>query len=208
MERPNPKKRTTYSRRDFLKGVGGGAIGVGVGTTIMTGKARGSPANEELEAQASKTVTLTVNGKSVSVEVRPRETLLSVLRENLGLTGSKRVCDRGECGGCTVILNGRPVYACMTLAARLDGQSVTTVEGLARNGKLHPVQQAFIDKDAYQCGFCTPGLLTASAALLERNPSPTMEDIKAGLSGNLCRCGNYQKIYEAVAAAAAKPRKP
>jgi xanthine dehydrogenase YagT iron-sulfur-binding subunit len=206
MEKSKPKKRTTYSRRDFLKGVGGGAIGVG--TTIVTARARGPRPEEALEAQASVAVTMTVNGKSVSVEVKPRETLLSVLREKLGLAGAKRVCDRGECGGCTVILNGRPVYACMTLAARLDGQAVTTVEGLARNGKLHPVQQAFIDKDAYQCGFCTPGFLTASAALLAQNASPTREDIKAGLSGNLCRCGNYQKIYEAVAAAAAKPRKP
>jgi aerobic-type carbon monoxide dehydrogenase small subunit (CoxS/CutS family) len=207
MDRPNPRRRRTYSRRDFLKGVGGGAIGVGVGTTIMNARPLGSRPEEELEARASKSLSLTVNGRSVTVEVKPRETLLSVLREKLGLTGSKRVCDRGECGACTVILNGRPVYACMTLAARLDGQSVTTVEGLARNGKLHPVQQAFIDKDAYQCGFCTPGFLTASAALLAWNASPSPEDIKAGLSGNLCRCGSYQKIYEAVAAAA-KSKKP
>lgn len=211
MSRPGPKRRRTFSRRDFLKGVGGGAIGATVGGVLLHGNAEaapGSEAVEPLEPVESKTVSLTVNGTRFSLRVKPRETLLSVLRDRLELTGSKRTCDRGECGSCTVLLDGRPVYACMLLAARLDGRSVRTVEGLASEGRLHPLQQAFIDKDGYQCGYCTPGFLMAAAALLEENPSPSADEIRAGLAGNICRCGNYQKIFEAVASVAGKPPKP
>jgi xanthine dehydrogenase YagT iron-sulfur-binding subunit len=200
----NPrKKRRTLSRRDFLKGVGTGALGASVAGPMRAAGAQAAPAPEELEPVERKTVSLTVNGTRLSLKVKPRETLLSVLRDTLELTGAKRTCDRGECGSCTVLLDGRPVYSCLTLAARLDGRSITTVEGLASEGKLSPLQQAFIDHDAYQCGYCTPGFLLSAAALLKENPAPTAEEIRSGLSGNICRCGNYQKIFEAVASVSA-----
>ena len=120
--------------------------------------------------------------------------------------GAKRVCDRGECGGCTVHLDGEPVYACMYLAIRADGRTVRTVEGLAEGDKLHPVQEAFIEKDGYQCGYCTPGFLMTTSAFLEKNRNPSLDEIKQALSGNLCRCGNYAKIYSAVDLAAKKMR--
>jgi aerobic-type carbon monoxide dehydrogenase small subunit (CoxS/CutS family) len=203
----NKKRKKTYTRRAFLKGVGGGAIGATVATGLL-GSAPLGPGQDSAEPAVfeSKPITLTVNGKLQRLTVKPRETLLHVLRERLRLTGTKRTCDRGECGGCTVLLDGKPVYACMVLAARTDGRQVRTVEGLAVEGKLHPVQQAFIDKDAFQCGFCTPGFIMSGVALLEGNPSPGDEEIKAALSGNLCRCGNYQKIHEAVAAASERMR--
>ena len=139
--------------------------------------------------------------------VEPHETLLDVLRDNLNLTGAKRICDRGECGGCTVLLDEKPVYSCMFLAIRADGAKITTVEALAQKDKLHPVQQAFIDKDAYQCGFCTPGFVVTSVAFLNSNSDPNTEEIKKALSGNLCRCGNYFKIYQAVDQAAKQMRR-
>jgi aerobic-type carbon monoxide dehydrogenase small subunit (CoxS/CutS family) len=203
----NRKRKKTYTRRAFLKGVGGGAIGATVATGLLGSVAPGpGQASDEAAVFESKSITLTVNGKLQRLTVEPRETLLHVLRERLRLTGTKRTCDRGECGGCTVLLDGKPVYACMVLAARADGRQVRTVEGLAVDGKLHPVQQAFIDKDAYQCGFCTPGFIMSGVALLEANPSPNNEEIKAALSGNICRCGNYQKIREAVAVASERMR--
>jgi aerobic-type carbon monoxide dehydrogenase small subunit (CoxS/CutS family) len=143
----------------------------------------------------------------MALEVEPRETLLHVLRDRLKLTGTKKVCDRGECGGCTVLLDGAPVYACHFLAIRADGKKITTIEGLAEGKKLHPVQEAFIAKDGFQCGFCTPGFIMSSVALLNANPVPSLEEIKAGLSGNLCRCGNYSKIYESVASVSGQQRK-
>jgi xanthine dehydrogenase YagT iron-sulfur-binding subunit len=155
-----------------------------------------------MDVVSSRTIALTVNGKKVEVAAEAGETLLEVLRDKLRLTGAKRVCNRGECGGCTVLLNGKPVYACHTLALQADGAEILTVEGLADGDKLHPVQQAFIDKDGYQCGFCTPGFIMASVGLLKKNAKPSFDEIRAGLAGNLCRCGNYQKIYAAVGAAA------
>jgi aerobic-type carbon monoxide dehydrogenase small subunit (CoxS/CutS family) len=150
---------------------------------------------------------LTVNGRRIKLDVESRDTLLDVLRDRLRLTGAKRVCNRGECGGCTVLLDGRPVYSCHLLAVQADGREVRTIEGLAAKGKLHPVQEAFIEKDGYQCGYCTPGFLMASTALLEKNNKPSAEEIQTALSGNLCRCGNYQKIHAAVAAAAEEMRR-
>jgi xanthine dehydrogenase YagT iron-sulfur-binding subunit len=190
------------SRRDFIKGMGTGALGTAVlppllGQTITTKKGR-------VPVFDKKTIALTVNGRKVSLEVGANETLLDVLRDKLDLTGAKRVCDRGECGGCTVHLDGAPVYACMFLAIRADGRTVKTVEGLAKGDTLHPVQEAFIEKDGYQCGFCTPGFLMTTSAFLEKNPAPSLDEIKNALSGNLCRCGNYAKIYGAVEAAAKK----
>ncbi|HEX9902738.1 MAG TPA: (2Fe-2S)-binding protein [Acidobacteriota bacterium] len=209
MENPSIKKKRkkTYTRRAFIKGMSGGAIGATMAAGLL-GQDGLTPGGQDVEPAVFeiKPITLTVNGKTVRLEVEPRETLLHVLRERLRLTGTKRTCDRGECGACTVLLDGKPVYACMVLAARADGRRVRTVEGLAVDGKLHPLQQAFIDKDAYQCGFCTPGFIIAGAALLEANPSPSGDQIKAALSGNICRCGNYQKIHEAVVTASNRMR--
>jgi xanthine dehydrogenase YagT iron-sulfur-binding subunit len=202
------KAAKKIKRRDFLKGMGGGVAGASLAGRLL-GKeiAAGGLGAADMEVEANKVVTFTLNRKKIAVEVEARETLLSVLRDRLRLTGAKRVCNRGECGGCTVLLDGKPVYACLLLAVQADGREVVTVEGLAQGGKLHPVQQAFIDKDAFQCGYCTPGFLMASAALLQKTNSPSPDEIKAALSGNLCRCGNYQTIQAAVAAAAETMRK-
>lgn len=204
MDNGQKKKAGGVSRRDFIKGMGTGALGTAVlppllGQTITTRKGR-VPVFEK------KTISLTVNGKTASLSVEVNETLLDVLRDKLDLTGAKKVCDRGECGGCTVLLDGAPIYACMYLAVRADGKTVTTVEGLAAGDKLHPVQEAFIEKDGYQCGFCTPGFLMTTTAFLKKNPDPSPDEIKQALSGNLCRCGNYAKTYGAVEAAAKKLR--
>jgi xanthine dehydrogenase YagT iron-sulfur-binding subunit len=200
------KKPKTYTRRAFLKGMSGGAAGAALAAQFL-GQRLPAAQTGPAAVISQKTITFILNGQTIKLEVEPRETLLEVLRGRLRLTGTKKTCDRGECGGCTVHLDGRPVYSCLYLAIRADGKSVTTIEGLAKGETLHPVQQAFIDKDGYQCGFCTPGFIMSSAALLKQNPSPTLSDIKAGLGGNLCRCGNYIKIYEAVATAAEKMRK-
>jgi carbon-monoxide dehydrogenase small subunit len=148
-------------------------------------------------------VELTVNGESRSCDVWAGESLLFALRERLGLPGSKNACEQGECGSCTVLYDGLPVCACLVLAAQADGHNVVTVEGLRSDGELHRVQQAFVDAGAVQCGFCTPGLIVATADLLERNPSPSDDEIREALSGNLCRCTGYQKIFDAVRLAAA-----
>jgi len=143
----------------------------------------------------------------VEVSVEPRITLLEVLRDHLDLTGTKNVCEMGECGACTVHLDGVARYACLTLALEAVGKRVTTIEGLTpAEGSLHPLQQAFVDKDGLQCGFCTPGQVMAAAALLAVNPSPTHDEIRAAMAGNICRCGAYPKIFEAVAEAAARMR--
>jgi aerobic-type carbon monoxide dehydrogenase small subunit (CoxS/CutS family) len=147
-------------------------------------------------------LTLKVNGVERRVEVEPRTTLAQALRAELNLTGTKVVCDRGSCSACTVWLDGTPVCACMTFALDAAGRAVTTIEGLARGDALHPVQEAFIEHDALQCGFCTPGMIMSCAALLQRTPSPTLEDVRAATSGNLCRCGTYPKVFEATLAAA------
>lgn len=209
MEKSPKKKGTTFTRRDFLKGFGSGALGAAVAPKLLAQKAESIKTEEgDVPVFSQKQITLTINGQKISWVVEPRETLLDLLREKFNLTGAKRICDRGECGGCTVLLNGKPVYSCMYLAIRADGAEITTVEGLAEQGKLHPVQQAFIDKDGYQCGFCTPGFIMSSAALLEKTKNPSIEQIKMALSGNLCRCGNYFKIYEAVGEAAKQMRRP
>jgi xanthine dehydrogenase YagT iron-sulfur-binding subunit len=149
-------------------------------------------------------IQLTINGKTLSAQVEPRVTLLDALRNELDLTGAKRVCDRATCGACTVIVDGKPVYSCSVLAIEAQGKSITTVEGLMQGENLHPVQQAFIDNDAQQCGFCTPGFVVASKAFLDKNPNPTPEQVQKGLGGNLCRCGTYVGVRAAVAQAAQK----
>jgi aerobic-type carbon monoxide dehydrogenase small subunit (CoxS/CutS family) len=148
-----------------------------------------------------KVVALTVNGNRVEAEVDSRVTLAEFLREELGLTGTKVGCNRGECGSCTVILDGNAVYSCTVLAVEAEGGKVLTIEGLAEKGKLHPLQEEFVEHDALQCGYCTPGMLMSLKALLERNPHPTEEDVRNAIDGNLCRCGCYPNIIEATVAA-------
>jgi carbon-monoxide dehydrogenase small subunit len=147
-------------------------------------------------------ITLTVNGLVYELEVEPRERLIDVLRYKLGYTGVKEGCSTGDCGSCTVLLDGKPVTSCLVLAVSANGKSIVTVEGIAREGKLHPVQQAFVEHGAVQCGFCTPGFIVNSYALLNENPNPDVETIRYWLAGNLCRCTGYQKIIKAVLAAA------
>ena len=147
-------------------------------------------------------IEVVVNGEPVEADVWEGESLLFALREHMGFPGSKNACAQGECGSCSVLLDGRLVCACLVLAAQADGHEVVTVEGLARGGELHPVQQAFVDAGAVQCGFCTPGLVMATADLLARVPNPSDDEIREALSGNLCRCTGYAKIFDAVRAAA------
>jgi carbon-monoxide dehydrogenase small subunit len=148
----------------------------------------------------TSTIKFVLNGKLVQVDVPPNWTLLRLLREKLGLTGTKEGCGIGECGACTVLLDGKPVNACLILAPKVDRREVQTVEGLGSRESLHPLQQSFIDHGAVQCGFCTPGILMSSKALLDRNPHPSRDEIKEGISGHLCRCTGYQQIIEAIEA--------
>jgi len=143
-------------------------------------------------------VKLTINGKSHALTLDPRSTLLDVLREHLDLTGSKKGCDQGQCGACTVLIDGRRVLSCLTLAVMKDGASITTVEGLAKDGKLHPVQQAFIDHDAFQCGYCTPGQICSAVGLLAEGKAKSADEIRELMSGNICRCGAYPNIVAAI----------
>jgi carbon-monoxide dehydrogenase small subunit len=150
---------------------------------------------------ASVPISMEVNGRQEHLKVQPHHTLLEVLRDQLHLTGTKECCSEGECGACTVLINGRAICSCLMLAAEADGDAVTTIEGLATNGKLDALQQAFVEKGAVQCGFCIPGMIMAAKYLLMTNPNPTESDIQDGLDGNLCRCGGYHRIIEAVASA-------
>jgi aerobic-type carbon monoxide dehydrogenase small subunit (CoxS/CutS family) len=151
-------------------------------------------------------MTFHVNGETLQVAASPTHTLLEVLREELDLTGTKHGCELGHCGACTVLVNGTPVLSCLMLAIEAQGEEITTIEGLAQENHLHPLQQAFAERGAAQCGYCTPGFLVSGAALLEHNTSPTRDEIKAALAGNLCRCTGYTKIIEAVELAAARMR--
>ena len=145
-------------------------------------------------------IELKVNGESYETAVDPHRTLLEVLRENLGLTGAKEGCDLGACGACTVLIDGKAVLSCLTLAVDSQGKEITTIEGLAKEGKLHPLQQNFVDHGAIQCGFCTSGMILSAKAMLDKSPKPTEEEVKRGISGNLCRCTGYTKIIEAIMA--------
>jgi aerobic-type carbon monoxide dehydrogenase small subunit (CoxS/CutS family) len=207
MTKEMEQKKKTVSRRSFMKGFSGGIIGTAVLPRFLRPELVGTQAGD-VKVYSRKKITMMINGEKIDLVAEPQETLLEVLRGHLNLTGSKTICNRGECGGCTVHLDGRPVYACMYLAVRADGKSVNTVEGLAEKGKLHPVQQAFVDKDGYQCGFCTPGFLMTTAAFLKKNTNPSLDEIKNAFSGNLCRCGNYNKIFESVQEAAKQMRRP
>jgi xanthine dehydrogenase YagT iron-sulfur-binding subunit len=191
-----PNSHQGISRRGFLSSVSAGAVAA---ATL-----KGAPAAPAQEIEAvGKTVTinLLVNGSTRKVLVEPRWTLVYVLREVLGLTGSKIGCERGECGACTVLIDGKPRYSCLTLAVEAEGHAITTVEGLMEGEKLGPVQQAFLEEDAFQCGFCTSGQIMAVEGLLRRNPDPTLDQIRVGVSGNICRCGTYKNIFNAAAKA-------
>ena len=183
-------------RRGFFGTVSAGVIGA----TAIT---HAAPPVEEPAASAGLIpVSLTINGRALRISVEPRATLLSVLRDRLGMTGTKVGCDRGECGACTVLIDGVAHYACLTLAVEAEGRAVTTVEGLMQGEQLGPVQQAFVEKDGMQCGYCTPGQVMAAEGLLRRNPSPSPSEIREAMSGNLCRCGAYAHIFAAVERAA------
>ena len=149
-------------------------------------------------------ITITVNGEQYQLEVRPNRTLVDVLREDLGLTGTKRGCNEGKCGSCTVLMNGLPVSSCMVLAPEADGAEILTIEGLAEKGNPHPIQKAFVEKGAVQCGYCTPGMILTAKALLDANPAPSEDEIRASIAGNLCRCTGYTKIVEAILSCSGK----
>jgi aerobic-type carbon monoxide dehydrogenase small subunit (CoxS/CutS family) len=149
-----------------------------------------------------RVITLHINGETYELLVKTNETLLDVLREKLGLIGTKRGCDSGACGACTVIIDGEPVLSCMILAIRCQNRSIMTIEGLAQNGQLHPLQKSAIEHDAVQCGFCTPGWLLSAKILLDNNPFPTLDEVRTAIAGNLCRCTGYRKIEEAILAVA------
>lgn len=153
---------------------------------------------------SKRILSLVINGDPVDAVVKEHMTLLDFLRDQLGLTGTKKGCEQGECGACTVLLDGLPVNSCSTLAVECEGKEVTTIEGLAQNGELHPIQKQFIEKWALQCGYCTPGMIMSAKALLDHNPHPTEIEIREAISGNLCRCTGYAKIVEAIQAAAAE----
>lgn len=190
------------SRRGFLGSVVPAAVGAAVAKEALTAPpAAAAPVAEVPAAEPSK-LTLVVNGRTHKVLVEPRDTLLVVLREKLGLTGTKPGCERGECGACTVLVDGVARYSCLTLALEAEGREVTTVEGLMNGEELGPVQQAFADEDAFQCGYCTPGQVVAAEGLLRANPDPTLDEIRLGMSGNLCRCGAYAHVFNAVGKAA------
>lgn len=196
-----------FSRRKFLRGVGA----VGVGALVVDPRpllgadetpAAAKSAGEVISGPVQ--IVLNVNGQNHAVTVEPRTTLLNALRNNLepGITGPKLVCDMGTCGACTVLLDDKPVYGCLTLAIDAAGRKITTSEGLGTPGSMNPVQAAFVEKDAMMCGYCTPGFVTSISGLLKRNPHPTLEEVKEACKGNFCRCGTYPHIFQAALAAA------
>ena len=188
-------ERFSVSRRDFLKSAGVGSLAATVaGAAELDAQAPGAT----VVGPGEVPVQLMVNGKRVDLKIEPRVTLLDALRMRADITGNKRGCDRGVCGACTMIVDGRTVYSCSTLAIEVQGKQIRTVDGLATGDKLHPVQQAFCDTDGLMCGFCTPGFVVATVALLEKRPNATVEQIKHGLDGNICRCGTFVRILEAA----------
>ncbi|HLW53352.1 MAG TPA: (2Fe-2S)-binding protein [Candidatus Angelobacter sp.] len=199
--RKSGKSGSGWSRRDFLKISG---VTAAAPLVAHAGMLALDTDSAQIQGPGKVPVTLSVNGKNLKASLEPRVTLLDALRDQFELTGAKRVCDHGTCGACTVLLDGKAVYSCSVLAIDAQGRQITTVEGLSQDGKLHPVQQAFVDNDAQQCGFCTPGFVVATKAFLDRHPNPTPEQIKHGLGGNFCRCGTYAGIRAAVMQVAKK----
>ena len=201
----NPKSKKAFSRRSFIRGAGLSTAGSVLLTTnalafeYEEGFAKGKEYGPE-----AMTIQMKVNGIVESLSVEPRTTLATALRDHLELTGTKVVCDRGSCSACTVYVDGEPVNSCMMSVFDVGEKEVTTIEGIAKNNTLHPVQEAFIEHDASQCGYCTPGMVMSCAHLLESNPNPTLEDVKHATRGNLCRCGTYPHVFKATLAAAKK----
>ena len=202
--KPSPG-RWPLTRRGFLASIGTGAAAVAASGSLLAAAAETGPGAAPASADL-RAVTLTVNGRTHEVLVEPRWTLLYVLREKIGLTGAKEGCGRGECGACTVLIDDLPRYACLTLAVEAQGTAITTVEGLLEGESLGLVQKAFVEEDAFQCGYCTPGQIMSVEALRRRNPSPSSEEIRTAVSGNLCRCGAYTHIFKAAAKAAGKSK--
>ena len=198
--------KTKFSRRGFLKGAGVTAATTVIESANALARETKSLHNDRTVGPDALTVKLDINGHEHSVTIEPRYTLAETLRDNLGLTGTKVVCDRGSCSACAVWLDRMPVNSCMTFAMDVGAREITTIEGLAQGDQLHPVQAAFVEFDALQCGYCTPGMVMSCAALLHRNPNPTLEAVRHATSGNLCRCGTYPKVFEATLAAAKSPR--
>jgi xanthine dehydrogenase YagT iron-sulfur-binding subunit len=199
--------RRGVSRRDFVKGAGASAAGTALlesGLALAGQDSAGAAEASEALGPGAVPVSLSVNGRNISVRVDPATTLVEVLRNDLGLTGTKIGCDRGACSACTVWLDGEPASSCMTLALDARGRKVTTIEGLAEGDELHPVQLAFVEHDALQCGFCTPGMVMSCAALLDRKPDANLDDVKSAISGHLCRCGTYPNIFKATLAVASR----
>jgi len=199
-EKTHPKGG--FSRRGFFRGVGvtSGALGSALITEEEAQAAQG--AGSKAAGPGAVPVTLNINGKEHKLNIEPRVTLLDACRNHLDITGAKRVCDRGTCGACSMIVNGKVVYSCTVLAIDAQGRQITTIEGFTSPSKPHPVSAAFVNHDAQQCGYCTPGFVTAAKALLDRNPNPTEAQVLKGLGGNLCRCGTYMGVRKAVLEAA------
>ena len=191
---PEKPERIDRSRRNFLKTAGMAPLVAGVAGAAVADAQTGAT----IVGPGNVPVSLMVNGKRVNLNIEPRMTLLNALRNKADLTGNKRGCDRGVCGACTMIIDGRTAYSCSTLAIEVQGKQIRTVDGLASGDRLHPVQQAFCDRDALMCGFCTPGFVMATVALIEKHPNPTPAQVKAGLDGNICRCGTFTRIMEAA----------
>ena len=203
-DRAIPDDDSGLSRRRFLQGAGGVAAGTALVGVPVVALAQDQPNDQPTRAGLTRyaageqPIQLTVNGQARQVNVTPSTTLLEALREQMDLTGSKEVCDRGACGACTVLVDGKSVNSCLMLAIDAVGKKVTTVEGLAKDQQLDPVQKAFVECDACQCGYCIPGFVVRSRALLDETPNPSKDQIKEGLSGNICRCAAYVRIFEAV----------
>jgi xanthine dehydrogenase YagT iron-sulfur-binding subunit len=194
----SPKIMSGFNRRKFIAGAAGGAV------VPLVAKAAGAATNSPVAQDSALpvNVTLQVNGGSKSLSIDARTTVLDALREHIGLTGSKKGCDHGQCGACTVLIDGRRVLSCLTLALAAQEQQITTIEGLSTNGRLHPMQQAFIDQDAFQCGYCTPGQIVSAVACVREGHAGSDDDIREYMSGNLCRCAAYPNIVAAVKQAA------
>ncbi len=191
--------KSAFSRRGFMQGVGIGSGAIGAG--LLQENAQAATGGNSV-GPGEVPITLWVNGKEHQLKVEPRVTLLNALRERLSITGAKRVCDRATCGACTVMVEGKAVYACSMLAIDAQNKNIQTIEGMSSGGEMHPMTKAFVEHDAQQCGFCTPGFVVAAAAFVKEHPNPTEEDAANGLGGNLCRCGTYMGIRKAVVEAA------
>jgi len=190
------RDQSEVTRRDVLRGAGVAAF-LGAVAPVARAKERDTVPGIRVLGPNAAPLKLDVNGETHTVEVEPRVTLLDALRDHAGLTGTKRICDGGACGGCTVMVDGKTVNSCLMLAVEARGKKIRTIEGLAQNGALHPIQDAFIEHDALQCGFCTPGMIMSCTALLESNANPGPDEIRGAVSGNLCRCGTYPHVFDA-----------